>query len=83
MGSGVIQMGSYFGKMTPRGSGAFLNRIFGLPRPKNTKKLLKYAPAALGYCPQSILPLHVVSRESDLGQAVHGKRVIMVPTNTV
>ena len=38
MGSGVIQMGWYFGKMTPRGSGSFLNRIFGLPRPKNIKK---------------------------------------------
>ena len=34
-GSGVIQVGSYFGTMTPRGSGSFLNGIFGLPRPKN------------------------------------------------
>ena len=52
MGSGVIQMGSYFGKMTPRGSGSFLNRIVGLTRPKNIKKkkkkVLKYAQVALG-----------------------------------
>ena len=48
MGSGVIQMGWYFGKMTPRGSGSFLNRIFGLPRPKNIKKVLKYAWTPLG-----------------------------------
>ena len=48
MGSGVIQMGSYFGKMTPRGSGSFLNRMFGLPRPKNIKKVLKYAWTPLG-----------------------------------
>ena len=38
MGSGVIQMGSYFGKMTPRGSGSFSNGIFDLPRPKNIFK---------------------------------------------
>ena len=37
-GSGVIQMGSYFGKMTPRGSGSFLDLIFGLPMPKKYKK---------------------------------------------
>ena len=36
--SGLIPTGSYFGKMTPHGSGSFLNRIFGLPRPKNIKK---------------------------------------------
>ena len=42
-GSGVIQMGSYFGKMPPRGSGSFLNRMFRLPRPKNNLKVLKYA----------------------------------------
>ena len=50
MGSGWTQMGSYFGKMTPRGSGAFLNRIFGLPRPTNIKKVLKYAWTPLGLC---------------------------------
>ena len=38
MGSGVIQMGSDFGKMTPRGLGAFLKGIVDLPRPKNIKK---------------------------------------------
>ena len=48
MGSGVIQMGSYFGKMTPRGSGSFLNGIVDLPRPKNVKKVLKYAQATPG-----------------------------------
>ena len=57
MGSGVIQMGSYFGKMTPRGSGSFLNGIFGLVRPNNmNKKILKYAQATPGIrgdsCPQ-------------------------------
>ena len=46
MGSGVIQMGWYFGKMTPRGSGSFLNRIFGLPRPKNIKNPL----TPIGWC---------------------------------
>ena len=37
-GSGVIQMGSDFGKMTPWGLGSFLDWAFGLPRPKKYKK---------------------------------------------
>ena len=45
MGSGVIQMGWYFGKMTPRGSGSFLNWIFGLPRPTHIKKSPKVCPS--------------------------------------
>ena len=51
-------MGSYFGKMTPRSSGSFLNRIFDLPRPTHIqKKVLKYAQATPGLALIKITPI--------------------------
>ena len=42
-------MGSYFGKITPRGSGSFLNRIVGLTRPKILKTSSKVCSSSPGY----------------------------------